>query len=121
MSRRPWELQCEPWDRLRYVVTSESDPAVVYLVDLAEWECSCMDFACRWGPVLNVIGRPFEIRHEFSCKHLRRAVRFLWSRDIAPSIAGVEFIRKLPAHELAAIRWGLCMEAIRREIETIES
>lgn len=57
----------ESGDRLRYFVTSESNPRARYLVDLlangGRGECSCRDFCCRCWPIVREGGRA-------TCKHV---------------------------------------------------
>ena len=57
-------MKVEPHERLRYFVTSNSDPQDRYLVDLLSGECGCIDYGVRH-------------REEGTdCKHLRAAKRY---------------------------------------------
>lgn len=40
-------MKVTPLENLRYMVQSESDPKVEYLVDVLAGRCSCPNFVCR--------------------------------------------------------------------------
>ena len=69
---------------LRYHVTSEKNPANLYLVDLEEYWgvgwCACPHFAFDIEPTLSRFGSKPEKPDDFRCKHIAIARRFAGRR-----------------------------------------
>lgn len=74
-------MQVTPYDRLRFLVESESGQQK-YLVDLCSHNglgrCYCKDFSCRVEPEIKKGG----LKRHRMCKHLHAAREFFTNRCI---------------------------------------
>lgn len=70
-------MKCEPYDKGRWLVESETEPDVIYVVDLfAEIpRCTCRDWECRRQPLAKKYGWKGN-----TCKHIRYVMDVLFEQ-----------------------------------------